>query len=238
MTSTSRYDEPYHWWGPRPAPAETLHLRDLVQQGTIELELATTLWAALGGRQSLTVIGGPSGLGKSTLLHALLPSLPTDTQRLYLRGCYETFAFLDDPHFTPGRSALLVNELSPHLPIYLWGKAVGRTLAAGKAGYQILATAHGQSVVDFLASLTGSPLRLPAQALAAIGLVALVEPVPGGGGRRVTGLWQLSEAPSGVSIDQLQPGDLPGGLSPERLAEARAALIAFLRHDAPRPSTK
>jgi hypothetical protein len=206
-----------------------------VQDGTIDTDLAAKLWAALAQRRSLTVIGGPSGLGKSSLLHALLPALPEGSHRLYLRGCYETFAFENDPRFTPTATTLLANEISPHLPIYLWGPVVQRTLEAGLAGYQILATAHGRSVVEFAASLTGSPLRIPARLLAAIGLVALLEPAPDGKGRRVTGLWQLGAARSGVSIDRLGPDDLPTGVTTDQITAARTAVLSLLADDTARP---
>lgn len=229
MTTSSRYDAPYHWWGPGPAPPAPLTLRDLVRNGTVDVDCAATLWASLAQHRSLAVIGEPSGLGKSTLLHALLPSLPESTHRVYLRGCYETFAFQDDLRFTPTSAALLVNEISPHLPIYLWGPAVRRTLDAGEAGYQILATAHGRSIVEFAASLTGSSLRIPARLLAALGLVALLEPASGGAGRRVTELWELSPGPrDGVSIERLGPGDLPARISADQFGLARAAVQSFL----------
>lgn len=235
MTNPSRYDVPYHWWGPGPAPPAPPTLGDLVHNGTVDAECAATLWASLAQHRSLTVIGGPSGIGKSTLLHALLPALPEGTHRLYLRGCYETFAFQDEPRFAPATTTLLANEISPHLPIYLWGPAVQRALEAGLVGHQILATAHGRSIVEFAGSLTGSPLRIPARLLAAVGLVALLEPAPDGEGRRVTGLWQLSAAREGVAIDRLGPDDLPTGVTIGQLAAARSAVLALLAQDKARP---
>lgn len=228
MTDTSRYESPYHWWGPGPTPTEPLTLRDLVHNGTIDLECAATLWSSLANRRSLTIIGGPSGLGKSTLLHALLPAMPPAHRRLYLRGCYETLVFQRESSYSPLTTTLLVNEISPHLPVYLWGPVVQRTLVAGGNGCQILATAHGRSVAEFVGSLTGSPLRIPAQLLAHVDLVALLEPTPGGAGRQVTELWQLSEARNGVAIDRLHPGDLPKGVTVDQVAEARAAVRSIV----------
>lgn len=235
MSNPPRYDAPYHWWGPGPAPRAPLTLRDLVRNGTLDVACAAMLWASLAQRRSLTVIGGPSGLGKSTLLHALLPALPEGTRRLYLRGCYETFAFQNEPQFAPTRTTLLANEISPHLPIYLWGQAVQHALDAALAGYQILATAHGRSVMDFAASLTGSPLRIPARSLAAFDLVALLEPAAVGEGRRVTGLWQLAAARDGVEIDRIGPGELPSGVTSDQISAARTAVQALLMPDMDRP---
>jgi energy-coupling factor transporter ATP-binding protein EcfA2 len=232
MTRSPQYERPYHWWGPGPAPPTSPTPGELLNNGTLDLEIAAKLWAALGQHRSLTIIGGPSGLGKSTLLQALLPSLPQNTRRVYLRGCYETFSFLHDDRFSPANTTLLVNEISPHLPIYLWGPAVARTLTAAEAGYQVLATAHGRSVTEFLASLAGSPLRIPARNLAHLGLVALLEPTGDAAGRRLTELWQLSATRDGVSLDLVGQGDLPTGVTPALLDDARTAVKSLLVSDA------
>lgn len=229
MTFRCQYESAFHWWGPVPVPATPLTLPDLIRNGTLEFEVAAILCAALAQRRSLSVIGGPSGLGKSTLLHALVPWLPSGTRRVYLRGCYETFAFQNDPQFPATSTALLVNEISPHVPIYLWGPAVKRTLEAVEARYQLLATAHGRGVVEFVASLTASPLRLPARLLASLDLVALLEPAQGESGRQVTQLWQLSLGErDGVALDQVNATNLPSGVTPDVLALTRASLSAAI----------
>lgn len=227
MTAPPRYDTPFSWWGPGPVPASPLTLLELLENGTLALEEAALLWASLAQRRSLAVIGGPSGLGKSTLLHALLPALPAETRRVYLRGCYETFAFLADSRLSPDRCALLVNEISPHLPMYLWGPAVRRTLEARQRGYPLLATAHGRSVVEFVASLTGSPLRIPAPLVANFDLVALMEPADNQSGRRLAELWQLSPgARGGVALDQVGGPSLPHGVTAAQVAAAASLLRA------------
>ncbi|MCA9881034.1 MAG: hypothetical protein KC442_24715 [Thermomicrobiales bacterium] len=227
MAPPLRYETPFSWWGSGPAPASPLTLPELLGNGTLALEEAAILWAALAQRRSLTVIGGPSGLGKTTLLHALLPALPRETHRVYLRGCYETFAFLSDSRLSPDRCVLLANEISPHLPVYLWGTAVQRTLEARSRGYPLLATAHGRSVTEFVASLTGSPLRVPAPLVASFDLLALVEPSSSQGGRRLAGLWQLSPgARGGVALDQVGTDCLPRGVSAEQVAASAGLLRA------------
>ena len=235
MEKSPAYERPYHWWGPGPAPPAPLSLQNLVANGTIDLESAVTLWACLRQRRSVIIIGGPGGVGKSTLLHALVPALPDGTHRVYLRGCHETFAFLRDPCLTPDKSAVLINELSPHLPVYLWGGAVERLLSVGGDGYQLLATAHGRSVVEFVASLTGSPLRIPAPNIAAFNVVALLEPVPDHPGGRLKGLWQLSAVRDGVAIDRLGSDDLPPGVTPAQITAARCAVQTLLDQEARAP---
>ncbi|MFT4036991.1 MAG: hypothetical protein QM692_02325 [Thermomicrobiales bacterium] len=206
--TTPHYATPYHWWGPGPQPAAPLTLAALLRAGTLDTAQAAFLWAALAQRRSLTVVGGPSGLGKSTLLHALLPLLRATTRRVFLRGCYETFAFAADG--LPTGAVMLVNEISPHLPIYLWGPAVRRTLELCAGGVPLLATAHGHSVVEFVASLTGSPLRIPPALVAGCDLVALMQ-VDAAGTRCLREIWRLSATTQGGvdlrRIDPSSPGD-------------------------------
>lgn len=204
MPPTARYDRPFHWWGPGWDPPVTHDLADLLRDGTLDAATAAILWAALARRRSLAVIGGQGGLGKSTLLTTLLPLLPAGTRRLYLRGCFEPFAFLDDPTVDPTHSALLINELSPHLPVYLWGPGVGRALHAAQRGFTLLATAHGESVHEFVASLTGSPLRIPVASIAAFNLVAILKPSSASAsGRCLSEIWRLGATRDGLTIDRI-----------------------------------
>jgi hypothetical protein len=204
MPPTARYERPFHWWGPGWDTPTPRSLADLLRDGTLEPATAALLWASLIRRCSLAVIGGQGGLGKTTLLTALLPLLPHDTRHIYLRGCFEPFAFLDDPAVDPTRSALLLNEISPHLPVYLWGPGVGRALHAAQSGFTLLATAHGESVHEFVTSLTGSPLRVPAASIAAFNLVAILEQSSAtASGRRLSEIWRLGATRDGLTIDRV-----------------------------------
>lgn len=199
-----RYDEPFHWWGPgwdAPAP---LNIGDVLRDGTLDPWIGANLWAALARRMSAAVAAGPSGAGKTTLLTALLGFLPPATRRIYLRGSFETFAFLTDASVVPGASVLLVNEISPHLPVYLWGPAVTRSLSATDRGFAILATAHAGSVAEFVGLLTGSPLRIPAPLVAAFEFVVFLEPSPASpSGRRVRELTRLTRTAGGIAYESM-----------------------------------
>lgn len=202
MRRDPRYHEPFHWWGPGwDAPAGR-SMGDLLRNGTIDPGTGAVLWAALARRKSVAVVAGPSGAGKTTMLTALLEFLPPDTNRLYLRGCFESFAFLSDSAVIPSASVMLVNEISPHLPIYLWGPAVARALDATERGFSLLATAHAESVVEFVGSLTGSPLRISAPLIAAFEFVVVMGysgEAPSG--RRVRDVSRLSKTGEGVAFE-------------------------------------
>jgi energy-coupling factor transporter ATP-binding protein EcfA2 len=185
-----------------PAPRD---IAELLRDETVDSWTAANLWAALARRRSLAVIAGASGAGKTTLLTALLDFLPPRTHRIYPRGCFETFAFLSDPAISPRESVLLINEISPHLPVYLWGPAVGRILQATQRGFALLTTAHADSVHDLVGALTGSPLHIPAPETAAFEFVALLERhVANRSGRGVHGVWRLRPTRDGVAIAQMR----------------------------------
>src|SRR5918997_3879070 len=175
MSPEPRYEEPFAWWGPGWQVPEPRDIAELLRDETIDSWTAANLWAALARRRSLAVVAGESEVGKTTLLNALLDFLPLGTRRVYLRGCFESFAFLSDPAIDPTQTALLINEISPHLTVYLWGPAVGRVLEATQRGFTLLATAHADSVQEFLGALTGSPLRIPLAQAAAFEFVAVMK---------------------------------------------------------------
>jgi hypothetical protein len=201
-----RYEEPFAWWGPgwqAPAPHG---IADLLRDETIDSWTAANLWAGLARRQSLAVVAGGSGVGKTTLLTALLDFVSSGTRSVYVRGCFETFAFLSDPTINPLETVLMINEISPHLPVYLWGPAVGRILEASRRGFMLLATAHADSVHDFVGALTGSPLHIRADRTAAFELVVVLERDEANpSGRRVRGVWRLEPTRDGVAVAPLRP---------------------------------
>jgi type IV secretory pathway ATPase VirB11/archaellum biosynthesis ATPase len=190
----------------------------------LSADLAALLAELVARRASIVVAAGPSGAGKTTLLTALLDALPPETRRVYLRGCYEPFDFLAATE--PGRTALLVNEISGHLPIYLWGPGVRRLLEARQAGYQFAATAHATGLDDFVAGLAGYPLRLPADLLAGIDLLVLLAAwrVPAGIRRVVHSVVTLSEParPGELAPLPLAAWHAPAGHATPDLAAAQS----------------
>jgi len=206
VSPETRYEEPFAWWGPGWQAPEPRDIAELLRDETIGSWTAANLWAALSRRRSIVVVAGESKVGKTTLLSALLDFLPPNTRRVYPRGCFESFAFLSDPAIDPSQTALLINEISPHLPVYLWGPAVGRVLVAAQRGFTLLATAHADSVYEFVGALTGSPLRVPlAQAAAFEFVVVMKRDEANLSGRRVHGVWHLEPTRSGIGVAEIQP---------------------------------
>lgn len=164
-----RHEEPFGWWGYRSEPPSPLSIVELIARGSLDARTAAFLWMAMARRATVLVIGVPPEAGKTTTLTALLAFLPPEIGLIYLRGWYERFDFLDSAD--PARSYLLCNEISPHLPTYLWGPGVRRLFEAVRAGYGVGATLHAASAADAFQTLTSFPLEVPPDRLCGIDLV-------------------------------------------------------------------
>lgn len=237
-----RSDRPFAWWGTGRVPRRLLGLGDLVADGTVDPWRAALLWTLVARRTRLVVVAERGRAGKTTLLTALAALLPVGIRRIYLRGGYEPFAFLDDPAVVPERSVLLVNEISPHLPSYLWGPPLRRALRASQGGFGLLATAHAAGAEGFIALLAGEPLRVPPAEATAFAAVATLRPVPAADRHHLTAIQGLvSTARGGIEVVALDdaaalraaadrwpaaiaPSETIGAIGEEELARRMAAL--------------
>lgn len=221
----SQNEPPSYWWGPvwhKPKPRSIV---ELIRGAVLNARTAGLLWALLSRRVSFAVVAGPSGAGKTTLASALLEFCPRGQRRVYVRGLYEPFDFLTDPEVVPERSVILVNEVSPHLPIYLWGPGVRTVLRAGLDGFQLVATAHATSAEELVGSLAGYPLRVPAAELAALRIVVILDAQRAGQAvrRRVRAVVALeATARGGIRLHQLV--DDADVVEPAALMEALSGL--------------
>ncbi|MEX2314308.1 MAG: type II secretion system protein E [Thermomicrobiales bacterium] len=170
--SGSGYAEPFGWWGYQWTPPEPRSLLWLIDRGALDVQLAAFLSLAIETRTSIIVVAEPHEAGKTTLLTALLDFLPEETKLVYLRGWYERFSFLNT--LAPDTAYVLCNEISSHLPTYLWGHGVRRVFEAAAAGYPLATTMHAIGAADAFDQLSSYPLDVPVQRLSAIDLVITI----------------------------------------------------------------
>lgn len=182
-------------WVLRPIPPEPRSIVELIRAGTIDADLAATIWLLIEAHVPIVVAGEAQGLGKTTLLRALLDFLPSDHRVVELRGVDETFAWLpqaselgwpgvpaapDGPPIRPENTVLLAAELSDHTPAYTWGDAARVAVRAAALGYGLAATIHGDSLDDVLGSLRSGPNLLTDDELSRLGVVLILRRVSGG----------------------------------------------------------
>ena len=174
---------PYHWWGlpwTRPNPST---LEELVAASVIGPREATWLFNHVRTGGSVTVSAGPSGVGKSTLAHALAGAVDPGRDRVYIRGTHEPFDW--QTTLAGASTTLLVNEISPHLPVYCWGESARTVLRLACGGYQLIATAHANSVDELAQMLRAAPISATIAQVVALDVVVFLDaadasrPAPG-----------------------------------------------------------
>ena len=165
----------------------------LIRDGTLDTELAATLWLLIEARVPVIVAAEAGQVGKSTLLEALLAFVPASTRVVRLAGETETFDWLPQASelgwpghpttsiapasgepFRPGTTVILASELSDHLPIYTWGKAAQVAIRAASVGYGLAATIHADSLDDVFETLRRWPVRLSDDELSHLGAVLVM----------------------------------------------------------------
>jgi hypothetical protein len=167
------YAAPFGWWGYHWSPPAPRSLPWLMQQGALDAQVAAFLSLAVEARASLIVVAEPHEAGKTTLLTALIDFLPERIRPIYLRGWYERFTFLND--IPPDAGYMLCNEISAHLPTYLWGHGVRRVFElAAEQGYPLATTMHATCAADAFDQLMRYPLDVPPPHVNAIDLVVTI----------------------------------------------------------------
>jgi hypothetical protein len=125
---------------------------EIIGSGSLDARLMATLWAVVSRRRSVMLASEAPMAGKTTTLSALVDFLPPGTTGVFLRGWGQDDRWVDE--IGPDAAYMLINEMSDHLPIYVWGRnARGALILAGK-GYGLGATMHADSLDEALAVLS------------------------------------------------------------------------------------
>lgn len=162
--------ERYYWHYESRRP---LTVAQIIALRSVDVETAALVWLALEHGASLTVAGPTDptpGVGKTTTLNALLQFLPENTAVAYMSGMYENFAFTRSPDIDPATTYALCNEVSDHLPIYMWGRVARRYLSLPVQGYHVATSVHADTI-DEVISMYHRDLRLGVEDVRRLGLV-------------------------------------------------------------------
>ncbi len=185
-----RMDERLDWVRAAITPPRR-SIVELIRAGVLDADLAALAWLLIEARLPVIVGGLARGVGKTTLLEALLDFLPPGTRRIDLAGVDEEFAWLpeaerlgwrrDGPpapgatiEVTPERTFLVAAELSEHMPLYTWGPAARTFIRAASLGYGIGATIHADRLEDIHATLGSRDVGLTDDELSYLGLVLIL----------------------------------------------------------------
>lgn len=150
-----------------------LSIAQIIAMGSVDVETVALIWLLLENGTSLTVSGPTDpqpGVGKTTTLNALLQFLPEGTALAYMSGMYENFGFTRIPNINPAATYALCNEVSDHLPIYMWGRVARRYLTLPEQGFHIATSVHADTIQDVI-SLYHHDLHLRAEDVRRLGLI-------------------------------------------------------------------
>jgi len=162
--------ERYYWHYESRRP---LTVAQIIALRSVDVETAALVWLLLEHGASLTVAGPTDptpGVGKTTTLNALLQFLPENTALAYMSGMYENFAFTRSSDINPATTYALCNEVSDHLPIYMWGRVARRYLSLPVQGYHVATSVHADTI-DEVVSMYHRDLRLGVDDVRRLGLV-------------------------------------------------------------------
>lgn len=194
----------YHWSAPQPMSAV-----EIVASGSIDARTMALAWALVTRRRPVVLSAEAPMAGKTTTLSAMVDFLPAGTVGVFLRGWAEDYRWTD--RYGADTTYMLVNEMSDHLPIYLWGRQARGALALAARGYGLGATMHADSLQEAIVVLRDELGATDAE-IAGMGLYLQFSAyrTPSGMYRRVEEVWHLAV-------------DAAGSLDPIRLAVIGAA---------------
>lgn len=196
------YDVPVGWWGWNWEPPVPMSVTELLEAGNFDARTAALAWMILEAHGSLLIAAEQPHSGKTTTLTAFLDFLPNDSRRVFIRGWSETFDYLEQTK--PERTILLANELSSHLPVYLWGPKAVRVFRSLQQGYALGSTLHADSAEEAVTQLT-EELGVAPGDLAAVDLLAVMRVYAtshGGYARRLVSLHRTDGLTPLVGWDQ------------------------------------
>ena len=165
--------DPYerYWW--HYDSRRQLSTAQIIALGSVDIKTVALVWLMLEHGASLTVAGPTDpqpGIGKTTTLNALLQFLPEGTALAYMSGMYEDFAFTQLPDIDPASTYALCNEVSDHLPIYMWGRVARRYLTLPSREYHIATSVHADTIDDVI-YMYQHDLRVSVEDIRQLGLV-------------------------------------------------------------------
>jgi hypothetical protein len=123
-------------------------MSDLLACNTLNPESAAALWWTLEHGASIFVTAGPPGACKSTVANALLEFLPQHASVYVTSGGWDRLDLTATTTTSGGPVYLLINELSAHLSVYLYGDAAHRAFDLLRSGVRMLGTLHAPSVAE------------------------------------------------------------------------------------------
>jgi hypothetical protein len=220
---------PEGWWGYHWAPPEPMSAVEIVGSGSLDARLMATLWAVVSRRKSVMLASEAPQAGKTTTLSAMVDFLPAGTVGVFLRGWRSDFGWTDE--VANDRGFMLINEMSDHLPIYVWGRNARGALQLAGRGYGLGGTMHADSLDEALTCLRDE-LGVTDADLAGLTIYLQFSAyrTPAGMYRRCEEAWHLRLTDDGV-LAPVRLAAIEGGRSPSLTGAQRYPVPPLLPAD-------
>jgi len=164
---------------------------DLIQAGTIGVEMAACAMRAMAKGASLLTAARPGGAGKTTLMAAILGLLPPGVPIVTVDSARAIDEGLGRPVTEP--ACYLAHEIgSGDWYGYLWGHDVADFFSMIDGERRIASCLHADTLEELTGILCSPPLRVAREALGRVGLILFMQVIPGPRGyrRRVATFWE------------------------------------------------
>ena len=169
----------------------TLSIVDLILAGTIGVQIAAHVGAAVGRGGSFLTAANPGGAGKTALLAALLGFLPPNLPIVAV-DCADVIASAEPE---AGPHCYLAHEIGPgHWYGYIWGPIVGRYLALADGPHTVASCLHADTHDEVADAILACSILDPPAALRSIDFILFMHmdaPATSSGyRRRVSAVYQ------------------------------------------------
>jgi hypothetical protein len=149
-----------------------LSVVDLLDAGTIDLDMAAFLGGLVARGASFLTGAVPGGAGKTTVMAALLGFLPPGVEIVTVE---DEGAIAGAPAAAKRRQCHIAHEIgSGQYYGYIWGRTVGDYLDLIRQGHMIASNLHADTLPQLRQVLLSPPMRVGEDALAALGFVLFV----------------------------------------------------------------
>jgi hypothetical protein len=177
-----------------------ISIAELVQNGTMDANIAGTLWAAVDEQLSFLTVAVPQNAGKTTVASAVLALRPPSVD---LHFIYAERTELEALAQAKHGGYLVVGEFSRYqMPSYIWGDSVRQVFSTLRHGYSLQTSLHAPGVEPAIRVITSENRVSDAEA-SALKLVVYIgvhRARAGGVIRRVEEVYELDRVEAGLPV--------------------------------------